>query len=348
MCNQKIKTGTRFALLAAVAALTGILSTRPALAVDEATLQAAQQEGSVVFYSSSPSELLDQLAQAFSAKYPGIKAEYYRAGSSQVYERLIAEQDANRVNGDLIHVSDVATITELKDAGRLAPYDSPEYAAYDPQYVDPDKNWFVARGHFLNIAYNPARVAEGEAPQTLRDLAKPVFKGKVGIMDVRLAGGAYSWQYTVWKLYGPEFFAEMAANDPKLFPGHGPINDRIISGELSTGVSLNYMTDEAILEKGAPIKALFPADGAPMIWSPVGIVDKAPHPNAAKVFIDFLASAEGQEIYNSQYSYSMRPDVPTKEGMVPLSEIKILETPIDDMIARQREVQDAVRKAWGY
>lgn len=319
-----------------------------AAAADEATIEAAKKEGSVVIYSASPSELLDELTKAFNERYPGIQAEYYRAGSSQVYERLIAEQDANRVNGDIIHVSDVATITDLKDQKRLEPYQSPEYQAYDSKYVDKDFTWFVARAHFLNIAYNPAFVSDAEAPKTLKDLADPKYKGKVGIMDVRLSGGAYTWQYAIWKLYGPDFFAQMAKNEPKLYPGHGPINDRIITGELTTGVDLNYMTDEAILDKGAPIKALYPQDGAPMIWSPVGIVAKAPHPNAAKVMMDFLASKEGQAIFNSQYSYSLRPDVPTREGMTPLTEIKVLDTPLDDMIAQQNAIQAAIRKAWGF
>jgi iron(III) transport system substrate-binding protein len=324
------------------------LATSSAFAVDDATMAAAKKEGAVVIYSSTPSELLDKLTKAFNEKYPGITAQYYRGGSSQVYERLVAEQDANRVNGDIIHVSDPATITDLKNAGRLQAYQSPEYKAYDPQYIDKDFTWFVARGHFLNIAYNPANVSDDEAPKTLKDLADPRFKGKTGIMDVRLAGGAYTWQYSVWKLYGPQFFDEMAKNQPKLYPGHGPINDRIITGELSAGLDLNYLTDQAIIESGAPIKAVFPADGAPMIWSPVGIVAKAPHPNAAKVMMDFLASKEGQEIFNSEYSYSLRPDVQPVKGMTPLKDIKILQTPLDDMIAKQDEIQAEVRKAWGY
>jgi iron(III) transport system substrate-binding protein len=319
----------------------------PAHAVDNVTLEAAKKEGAVVIYSPAPAEMLDELTKAFNVKYPSIKAEYYRANSAQVYQRLLAEIAADRVNGDVIHVSDPATIQELNQAGGLQPYDSPEYQAYDPKYVAKDKAWFVARAHFLNIGYNPTIVPEDQAPKELKDLADPRFKGKVGIMDVRNAGGAYYWQYAAWKLYGPQHFAEMFKNQPKLYPGHGPINDRVITGELSVGLDLNYLTDESI-QKGAPIKAVYPADGAPMIWSPVGVVKKAPHPNAAKVLMDFIASKEGQPIFNSQYSYSLRPDVPVREGMTPLKDIKVLELPLDDMVARQPEIQAAARKAWGY
>lgn len=337
----------RTALVAIFAAAAVAATGTAALAVDDATLAAARKEGSVVIYSSTPSELLDELTKQFNEKYPGIQAAYYRGGSSQVYQRLIAEQDAGRVNGDIIHVSDPATINDLKKAGRLLPYQSPEYAAYDPKYVDKDFTWFVARGHFLNIAYNPAEVPDDQAPKSFKDLADPRFKGKVGIMDVRLAGGAYYWQYAGWKLYGPQYFADMAKNDPKFYPGHGPINDRVITGELAAGVDLNYLTDQAITENGAPIKAVYPAEGAPMIWSPVGIVRDAPHPNAAKVMMDYLASAEGQKIFNGQYSYSLRPDVAPQEGMTPLKDIKVMETPLDDMIANQGQIQADIRKAWG-
>ena len=153
--------------------------------------------------------------------------------------------------------------------------------------------------------------------------------------------------YAAWKLYGPEHFKQIFDNQPKMYSGHGAINDRVITGELAVGLDLNYLTDQAI-EEGAPLKAVCPADGAPMIWSPVGIAKKAPHPNAAKVLIDFIASKEGQVIFNSQYSYSLRPDVEARKGMTPLKDIKVLELSVDDMIARQDEVQAAVRKPWGY
>lgn len=318
------------------------------LASGVARAQEAETEGHVVFYSAAPASVLDEVTRAFSEKYPGITAEYYRANSAQVFQRVMSESEASRVQADVVHVSDPATMEDLKKAGNLQAYDSPEYKNYDPKYVDDDNMWFVARGHFLNIGYNPTLVKGDDVPKSWKDLADPGFKGKVGIMDVRNAGGAYYWQYTVWKLYGPDFFKAMYENQPKLYPGHGPINDRIITGELLVGVDLNYLTDQSTIEKGAPIKAVYPEEGSPLIWSPVGIVNNAPHPKAARLFIDFLASSNGQEIFNSVYSYSLREGVPIREGMTPLKDIKILDLPTADLLAHQNEIQAAARQAFGY
>jgi iron(III) transport system substrate-binding protein len=314
----------------------------------DAPAQSSPLEGSVVFYSAAPASVLDELTKAFTAKYPNVRAEYYRGNSAQVFQRVMSESSARRVQADVVHVSDPATMDEIRKAGNLESYASPEFKHYDPRYVAEDRTWFIARGHFLNIAYNPRLVPEDRAPKSWRDLVDPRFKGKVGIMDVRNAGGAYYWQFAAWKLYGPDHFVEMYNNRPKLYPGHGPINDRVITGELLVGADLNYLTDEAILEKKAPIKAVFPDEGAPLILSPAGIVKNAPHPKAARVFIDFLASAEGQAIFNSVYSYSMRGSVPVRQGMTPLADIKAMELSTEEMLARQAEIQAAARKAFGY
>lgn len=312
-----------------------------------ANLAAAKKEGSVVFYSAAPNQVLDKLARGFSSKHPEIKAEYYRSNSAKLFERLQAELRANRMQVDVFHTSDPALFDDLKKDGVLMSYQSPEYRNYPAKYVDKDSTWFVARGHFLIMAYNPGLVPESQAPTSWKDMADPRYRGRVGIMDVRDAGGAYYWQYTVWKLFGPGFFSDMARNQPKTFGGHGPVNDRIISGELALGVNLNYLADRAILDKKAPLRAVYPKEGSPMIQSPVGIVKRARHPNAAKLFIDFLASAEGQAIFNSEYSYSLRKGATLRPGMLPLDKIKIFDLDTADLIAKQEEVQKAIRGAFG-
>jgi iron(III) transport system substrate-binding protein len=340
------RTAAKFGLLAGLGAAG--LSGRQARAADDAVLQAAKKEGSVLMYSPAPSSALDRLTKAFNAKYPAIKAEYYRANSAQVYERLTAEVAANRVECDIIHASDPATITDLKNAGILASYHSPEYDAYDPKYIDKDDTWFVARGHLLLLGYSTIALTPQQAPTSWKDLLDARYKGKCGIMDVRNAGGAYYWQYAVWKLYGPSYFQQMFKNQPKVYQSYGPINDHLITGELSIGADLNYLTDQAIIEEKAPVAASYPVEGCPVIWSPVGIVKKAPHPNAAKLFMDFLATPEGQQAFNHEYTYSMRKGVSARAGMKPLDQIKLMDLSVADMIAQQKVVQAAARGAWGY
>lgn len=314
---------------------------------NSATITTAKKEGAVVFYSVAPSEMLEQLSKQFSKKYPEIKAEYYRANSAKIYERLRAELRAKRLQVDVFHASDPALMDILKKEGVLMPYQSPEYRNYPEKFVDRDFTWFIARGHALIMSYNTNLISKSEAPTSWKDMANAKYRGRVAIMNPRDAGGGYMWQYSVWKLFGPGFFAEMARNQPKTFDGHGAVNDRITSGELLLGVNLNYLADRSILEKKAPIQAVYPVEGSPIVLSPIAIIKGVQHPNAAKLYMDFLASEEGQAIFNSEYTYSMRNGYKLRQGMTPLDKIKILEIDSADFIARQPEVQKAIRAAFG-
>ena len=335
----------KLALVAGAAGTTS-LTAQPAYAADEATIAAAKKEGSVLIYSPAQTNSLDGLTKAFNAKYPGISAEYYRGTSGQIYQRLTAELAADRVQVDIMHVADPATMIDFKQKGLLASYQSPEYVNYDKKYVDKDSTFFITRGHLLMMGYNPTVVSGADIPKNWKDLLNPKFNGRIGVPDVRSTGGSYYWMYAVWKAYGPGYFDEMYKNQPKVYASYGPINDNIITGELAFGAELNYLTDQSVIENKAPVVGVYPEEGSAVVWSPAAIVKKGPHQNAARLFIDFFASPEGQEVFNRDFTYSMRSGVPAREGMTPLDKIKLMDIDLDEFISRQAEIQAAARKAW--
>ena len=328
--------------------LSAVAFASGAWAVDDETLKAAEAEGSVVFYSSAPASALEATVAAFNAKFPAIHAEYYRSGSTDLLARFQAEADANRFEVDVIHVSSPTEVERLKDEDHFVSYAAPEYANYDARYVDVDNTWFIARTHLVVIGYNPTALAGAEAPKTWEDLTNPAFKDRTGILDPRGVGASYYWRYSMWSVYGDDYIKNIAANNPALSLTTAPLHDRTISGELVAIQDLNYLIDASRIEQGAPIEAVYPPEGSPLIRSPVGVVKGAPHPNAAKVFIDFLASQEGQAAFNSSYTYSVRKDVPAREGMKPLSEIKLLDFTTEELDSQFDHLQQTAVDAFNF
>lgn len=314
-------------------------------ATDPSVIEAAKKEGRVVFYSSLGSHTLDSLTMAFNKKYPGIKAEYYRSTSTGLMTRLDAEIAAKRLQADVINISNPAEMEDLKERSLLVAYKSPEYVSYAKTFVDPDFTWFVAKTHLIVLAYNTAQLKR--APASWLDLNDPSLKGRVGITDPRSVGAMSYWRHAMVMLYGADYVSKLAANKPFIATGVGNLNDRVVSGELHATVDFSYLVDASVTEHKAPIKAVYPAEGVPAVSSVVGILKGAPNPNAAKLFVDFAASREGQIEFNKGFTYSMRSDVPISPGMKPLTEIKVLNYSPQELRKEQDRVAEISRKPFG-
>src|SRR3954452_4012372 len=155
--------------LVACAALALGLAAQPAVAADQAVIDAAKKEGKIVFYTGIEREAAEAIADGFKKKYPFISAEMVRASSSKLATRLDAEIEANRVQGDVFEFSLLYLTTDLQKRGEILKYDSPEYAAYPANYVR--KGYWAATGlSSVIILINSRKVAAGNLPQSWWDL----------------------------------------------------------------------------------------------------------------------------------------------------------------------------------
>jgi len=148
------------------------------------------------------------------------------------------------------------------------------------------------------LAYNTKLVAAADVPKTYEDLLDPKWSGKVGLETADVA-----WFAAVAKGMGEErglaFFRKFAAARPSLRSGHTLMAELVAAGDMAMAVDAHVQGIARLKDKGAPIewKALQPAFGQP---SSVGVAKRAPHPNAAQLFADFVLSREGQEIIKSR------------------------------------------------
>jgi iron(III) transport system substrate-binding protein len=306
----------------------------------------AEVEGTVVIYSSQTTQFLDGLVASFQAAYPKVKMEYLKDSSAGISERLLSEQAAGH------HVADVYiawwdTVSRIVAAGDTASYVPEQASAYDPALGDPDGHWYIVGFNPMLIGYNTETLSADDAPKTWADLLDPKWANQIGTYDPRIGGGGYAYYYGMWKLHGDEYVAGLGANKPFVQSASAALASAVASGQLQLA-SIGYTGWSSLLGE-APIALVVPEDGVPMMDMMVSVVDDAPHPEAARLFVSWLMSEEGQNSIPTSESaiYAALPSAPPPEGVPPLSEIKRVATDYNEYISEESAITDKAAAALG-
>ncbi|HEY4072213.1 MAG TPA: extracellular solute-binding protein [Herbaspirillum sp.] len=253
---------------------------------------AAKKEGTLTLYTPTPAEYMRLLTDPFEKKY-GIKVVTWRALSEQVLQRTIQEARAGKNTVDVVQNLAVS-MEALHRESLLMPVTSP-YTKYLIQDALPAHREWVPTMHYVYAqAYNTAKVKKADLPKTYNDLLDPKWKGKLAI-----EGGDYDWFDEVLKEVGQQkgkdLFCQLGANGLSVRNGHSLLTSLVASGEVPMALTLYQYNPAQMKAKGAPID-WFVIEPAIAINDGIGIPKKAPHPNAALLFYDFMLSDEGQTI----------------------------------------------------
>src|SRR5688572_9306739 len=287
---------------------------------------AAKKEGQVVFGGAIKAEHVQKLAAAFNKTYPGIAVKYTRRSTEPMVQLIETERRANRVTFDVLNLTEPGDVVRWIKQGFLASVPIPECGRMAPGTCDP-KGFYAATGvtPMLGI-YNTRVIKPGEAPKSLKALATdPKWKGKIAISRPTRGGTSSAALMNVIEAVGRGFLKTARDHDILLTLGNEAAINAVVSGErpLSWGVS-GYRAIEARAD-GSPIEVVVWEEGVALAQF-IGVVpDKAPHPNAARLFYRWLMTTEGQElIVTNANLYSARKDIavtPLKQP--PLSAMKI-------------------------
>ena len=263
-----------------------------------ATLEeAAKAEGEVVLYSSLNNEQIVTLVDAFKKKYPFVKPSFYRGTSERVLQRAVTEAKAARFAVDVV-TSAGFQVQLMKDSGLTQKYVPPEAADYDEGFKDPDGHWVSVHSLLDTMAYNTQLVRPNEAPKKYEDLLAPRWKGRLGVnlQDPE-------WYVSLQQRWGKEkarnFLKALAAQKPGVRDGHNITAQLLAAGEFHA-VSNTYAHIAArIKNQGGPVQYVF---DEPVITyvHPIALAKATPHPNAGKLLIGFILSAEGQRMLRDQ------------------------------------------------
>jgi len=306
----------------------------------------AEQEGEFLFYTHDSEPAAASVIEAFGKDFPKIKGRYVRAQNGALYSKVLAERSAGRFNVDVIQFSEEATALDFQKRGGYMRYVSPQSDAYAPEHLSkPAGDYFWIAVSFAGIAYNTNKVKPEEAPKSWKDINNPKWANAISVKQSTSGMQFVEW-YELRRLYGDGFWKEFAKLRPRGFDSRAQIFDRLAKGDDKICALAEYAGYLLQKEKGAPIVFVAPTDGLPASPLLNGIVDKAPHPEAARLFVDWLMSPRGQNHYQGNkffYYGSVRKDAPPMPDGTRLRDYKLL-VPKD--MAAYTASQDAFNKEW--
>jgi ABC-type Fe3+ transport system substrate-binding protein len=307
------------ALTAAV--LAGALAPARALeayAADPKLVEAARREGEVVLYTTLiVDQVVRPMIKAFRAQISGIDVKFVRTDSAQQVVKLINEGRAGRVQADIWHLSD--ELAPLLQENLVAPLDLPNAHGLPGELIDRKGYWVGTNLSTRSLAYNTQLIPADKVPRTHKDLLDPRWKGQFVWHPNSIAGG-YGFIGVVLKSMGEENGTRYlrALEQQNIVPlpvAARAVLDRVIAGEYAMGLDMNSSHAVISAALGAPVRFV-PLDPVTMTLQIAGISRGAPHPNAARLFLDFIISRAGQEVFRDADYIPMRPDVPAKSPEV--------------------------------
>jgi len=252
-------------------------------------VDAAEKEGALTYYTANFAETEQEVIKAFNKRFPKIKISMVRAPGGQLITRIKTEAAAGKLAADVVNHSDRGLMLELQDM--FQDYTPPNAADYRPDALVSPKFWpGVTLGWC--IAYNTQLVKN--APKTWMDLTKDEYKGKQIGQVVGPSGGT-TWTRIMFErqVLGEDYWKKQAALGVTLYPSGAPTSDSLVRGEISIAPLLYNIIYTKIVE-GAPAEAIFAPEGVPIVPYADGIPKTSKSPNAAKLFMNWRLSKEGQ------------------------------------------------------
>lgn len=274
----------------------------------QAVLEAgARREGALFIYTSMDLEESEPLMKAFTQKYPFIRGEIYRASGEDVAQKIITEYRGRKYAADIFEGTGIDVAKFFNEKFGQA-FFTPRAGTYPRQAKDPQGLWVTTRYNMLVLAWNTNLIPLAEVPRRYEDLLDPKWRGKIG-----LEADDQIWLATLLEFWGEskgmEFFRRLSQQQMLIRKGHTLLANLIVAGEVPLSPNIYNHRPPRLTRRGAPIdwRPLEPVVAVPHV---IGLPQRAPHPHAAMLFIDFLLSTEGQQMLSKLGRVPSHPFVP--------------------------------------
>ena len=301
-----MKLAVALAALMIVLVLSAIARSGEADPRSSALVEAARREGKMVFYTSVETEFARVLTTGFEAKYPFIKTDIFRSNHERIFSRLNTERKAGTFAADVLSVGEFETY-HMKKRGLLTAYKSPQAAVYPDGFKDPDGYWTDFYDNLIVTAYNTTRVKRDELPKSYEDLLHPRWRRRM-VLDKNEDRWFANMLHLMGEKKGMEFMQTLAKQEVAIRSGRSLITQLLAAGEFDLQIVAYWYRPHLLKKQGAPVDWIA-MEPALVALHPISVIDRAPHPNAAKLFIDFVLSDEGQRLFASRGREPVRPGI---------------------------------------
>jgi iron(III) transport system substrate-binding protein len=295
-------------------------------AAEAVDMAKAKAEGKIVWYTSTPVKIAQEIAKAFEAK-TGIRVELFRSGGSAIIRRFMQENQAGRNAADVMTTSDPAASASLAAKGTFVPFKPTDFDKVPDAAKDADGAWIGQRLNMMVMFALSGKLDKADYPKTWTDVTDPKYKGKLAMTDPSFTALQLMVVSTLSRKLGWDYYEKLRKNDIMIVQSNQQVTDTVKRGErvIALGATDTYATEARM--QGHKIDTIYPSDGAFVISSPTAIIKGGPNPNAAKAFAEFMISMEAQKLFPAGGSYAARIDVEPPAGNPKLADVKVM--PID-------------------
>jgi iron(III) transport system substrate-binding protein len=270
-----------------------------------ANVDAAKKEGKLVMYGTAVPQVMGVIEKGFEAKY-GIKIEYWRADATKVIDRAFTEWRSGRPGFDLV-TGARGSLLLAKQENMFTKFLPTTASGFPAKFKDPDGKLTAWRVTPVGILYNTETVKSADVPKSLDDLLDPRWNGKIGMPDPSRHGSTAQFLWNINQIKGDkwmDFARGLAKQKPLLVESYSSVPLAIVRGEIALG--LTYV--QYVVQTKGPI-AFAQTDSIFADPSDMGLSAKATNANAAKLYLEYLCSAEGQKKVAETGEFVLHPGI---------------------------------------
>jgi len=281
------------------------LVTRTTVSAQAVNVEAAKKDGKVIVYGAQVPQAMKPLHAAFEKKY-GIQVDYWRGSSTKVSERALTEWRAGKPGFDVVEGNRGVQLI-MRDDGLFQKYIPPSSEKFPAKFKEKDGMITPWRVLPISILYNTDMVKSGELPKTFDDLLNPKWTGKITMPDPTRHTTTAQFLWNLKELKGDKWLdlvKGLANQKPLLVESLAPVTTTIIKGEAPVGITYIKYVKQYKGPIGYVLMDKYLSDPNYM-----SLGAKAPHPNAAKLYIEFVTSAEGQKLAAQEGEFVMYPGI---------------------------------------
>ena len=301
--------------------------------------------GKLVIYTSQAPEIAQQTVDAFKAAYPNVQVEWTRNGTTQLMNVLQTEMMSGGAKPDVLLIADAINLGALKQQNQLYTYPDAPLSHINPSFYDKDKTFFGTKIIATVIAYN---TQHAQPIDSWNALAVEANKGQIAVPSPLYSGAA------LYKLHtdintptiGWNFYKNLAAIGVAPQGGNGPALKAVASGLDKYGI----ITDADVIlakKKGSPVDLVYPKEGVSYVTEPVAIMKSVHNLPAAKAFVNFMLSEQGQKLVVEQGNRPVDDRVSAPAGFTPINKIKLLTPDVAKAIKEDATVRDQFTAMFG-
>lgn len=232
-----------------------------------------------------------------------------RLTPNKLAERILSEQGAGKLAADVIRTSDYRIAKSLEDAKVWKSYDVPGATQFKDVSVDGGQFTRMFNSVYT-LGYNTQLVKEADAPKSWADAVSGKWSGKLGIVQGGSGGSTAALNRFMESKLGTDYFQKYAAQKPTIYDSLGAEATALARGEVSVGTVTISGTNLSAVQDKAPVKFIVPAEGLVSYDYYLGMAASVTNTEAAKVFMNYNLSKQGQKVFAQLGEYPVRTDVP--------------------------------------